>query len=98
VHSQYRRWIIRVGGNHGRPTLSVRSTPNSDRKLKGLASVTRLGDIGGFTLRRWMSTTTTALVAPPVNGAGIDPIQIIVGSPNLPTEHFVDYSFVYPSN
>ena len=46
----------------------------------------------------WMSMTTTALVAPPVNGAGIDPIQIIVGSPNLPTEHFVDYSFVYPSN
>ena len=30
----------------------------------------------------WMSTTTTALVAPPANGAGIDPIQIMVGSPN----------------
>jgi hypothetical protein len=44
----------------------------------------------------WMSTTTTALVAPPADGAGIDPIQII--SPNLPTQHFVDYSFVYPSN
>jgi hypothetical protein len=46
----------------------------------------------------WMSTTTTALVAPPASGAGIDPIQIMVGSPNLPTQHFVDYSFVYPSN
>jgi hypothetical protein len=46
----------------------------------------------------WMSTTTTALVAPPVDGAGINPIQIMVGSPNLPTERFVDYSLVYPSN
>jgi hypothetical protein len=46
----------------------------------------------------WMSMTTTALVAPPANGAGIDPIQIMAGSPNLPTQHFVDYSFIYPSN
>jgi hypothetical protein len=46
----------------------------------------------------WMSTTTTAFVAPPANGAGIDPIQIMVGSPNLPTQHFVDYSLIYPSN
>ena len=46
----------------------------------------------------WMSTTTTALVAPPANGAGIDPIQIMVGSPNLPTQHFIDYSFVYASD
>jgi hypothetical protein len=46
----------------------------------------------------WMSTTTTALVAPPAGGAEIDPIQIMVGSPNLPTQHFVDYSFVYPIN
>jgi hypothetical protein len=42
----------------------------------------------------WMSKTATALVAPPANGAGIDPIQIMMGSPNLPTEHFVDYSFI----
>jgi hypothetical protein len=32
------------------------------------------------------------------NGAGIDPIHIMVGSPNLPTQRFVDYSFIYPSN
>jgi hypothetical protein len=32
------------------------------------------------------------------SAALIDPIQIMVGSPNLPTQHFVDYSFVYPSN
>src|SRR6476660_2413977 len=34
-------WVNRVEGAHGRPTLSVRSTPNSDRKLKGLASVAK---------------------------------------------------------
>ena len=44
----------------------------------------------------WMSTTTTALVAPPANSAGIDPIQIMVGS-HPSTQHFVDYSLVYPS-
>ena len=33
--------VNRVGGSHGRPTLSVRSTPNSDRKLRGLASVAK---------------------------------------------------------
>ena len=32
---------IASGGSHGRPTLSVRSTPNSDRKLRGLASVAK---------------------------------------------------------
>jgi hypothetical protein len=44
----------------------------------------------------WMSTTTTALVAPPANSAGIDPIQIMVGS-HLSTQHFIDYSLVYLS-
>ena len=33
--------VNRVGGNHGRLTLSVRSTPNSDRKLKGLDPVAK---------------------------------------------------------
>jgi hypothetical protein len=46
----------------------------------------------------WMSTTTTALIAPPVSSAGIDTLQIMVGSPNLPTQHFIDYSLVYPGN
>jgi hypothetical protein len=64
------------------------------RKFAFVASVAVIAAAFGG----WMSMTTTALVAPPVNGAGIDPIQIMVGSPNLPTEHFVDYSFVYPSN
>lgn len=43
----------------------------------------------------WLSTT--ASVAPPVNGAtGIDPMQMMLSSPNLRSEHFVDYSLVYP--
>jgi hypothetical protein len=33
---EWQRWVNRVEGTHGRPTLSVRSTPNSDRKLRGL--------------------------------------------------------------
>ena len=46
----------------------------------------------------WISTTTTARVAPPVNGGGIDTIQMMASSSNLPTEHFIDYSLVYPGN
>jgi hypothetical protein len=43
----------------------------------------------------WLSTT--ASVAPAVNGAtGIDPMQMMLSSPNLRSEHFVDYSLVYP--
>jgi hypothetical protein len=38
VHSQCRRWVIFVGGNQGSPSISVRSTSNSDRKFKALAS------------------------------------------------------------
>ena len=32
------KWVNRVGSNRGRPTLGVRSTSNSDHKLRGLAS------------------------------------------------------------
>ena len=42
----------------------------------------------------WMASTT-ARVAQPASSAGIDPMQIMTGSANLPTEHFVDYSLVY---
>jgi hypothetical protein len=64
------------------------------RKFAFVASAASIAAVFGG----WMSTTTTALVAPPANGAGIDPVQIMAGSSNLPTEHFADYSFVYPSN
>jgi hypothetical protein len=46
----------------------------------------------------WLSTATTARVAPPVNGGGIDTIQMMASSPKLPAEHFIDYSLVYPGN
>jgi hypothetical protein len=46
----------------------------------------------------WLSTTTTARVAPPVNSGGINTIQMMASTPNLPTEHFIDYSLVYPGN
>lgn len=42
----------------------------------------------------WMATTT-ARVAPPMSNAGIAPLQMMTGSPNLPTEQFVDYSLVF---
>jgi hypothetical protein len=41
THGRTIHWVNRVGGNHGRPTLSVRSTPNSERNFKGLASVAK---------------------------------------------------------
>jgi hypothetical protein len=47
---------------------------------------------------RVLSTATTARVAPPVNGGGIHPIQMMASSPKLPAEHFIDYSLVYPGN
>jgi hypothetical protein len=46
----------------------------------------------------WLSTATTARVVPPVNGGGIDTIQMMASSPKLPAEHFIDYSLVYPGN
>ena len=42
----------------------------------------------------WMASTT-ARVAPPVSSAGIAPLQLMAGSSNLPSEHFVDYSLVF---
>jgi hypothetical protein len=32
---------------------------------------------------------------PPMNGSGIDPLQMMTNSKGMPTEHFVDYSLVY---
>ena len=42
----------------------------------------------------WMASTT-ARVAPPMSSAGIAPLEMMAGSSNLPTEHFVDYSLVF---
>jgi hypothetical protein len=40
-----------------------------------------------------------ARLAPPaimVSSGGIEPMKMMVGSVNLPSEHFVDYSLIYP--
>jgi hypothetical protein len=44
----------------------------------------------------WIAATSQARVAPPMSSASIAPMQIMAASTNLPTEHFVDYSLVYP--
>ena len=46
----------------------------------------------------WLSTATTARVAPPENGDGIDTLQMMASAPKLPAKHFIDYSLVYPGN
>ena len=43
----------------------------------------------------WMASTTARVAAPPMNKAGIAPLQMMTGSSELPTEHFVDYSLVF---
>jgi hypothetical protein len=43
----------------------------------------------------WIASTN-ARVAPPASTVGIAPMQMMAASANLPTEHFVDYSLVYP--
>jgi len=43
----------------------------------------------------WMASTTARVTPPPMNNAGITPLQMMAGSSNLPTEHFVDYSLVF---
>jgi hypothetical protein len=44
----------------------------------------------------WIAATSQARVAPPMTSASISPMQIMAVSANLPTEHYVDYSLVYP--
>jgi hypothetical protein len=43
----------------------------------------------------WIASTTQARVAAPANGARIDALQMMTVAGNLPTERFVDYTFVY---
>jgi hypothetical protein len=42
----------------------------------------------------WAASTTQARVDIPVE-AGLDPLQMMVNGPDLPTEHNVDYSWVF---
>jgi hypothetical protein len=44
----------------------------------------------------WVATTTQARVVAPIGAtAAIDPIQLMINAKELPTEEFVDYSFVF---
>jgi hypothetical protein len=45
----------------------------------------------------WIASTK-ARVAPPIimSSYTIEPMKMMAGSANLPTEHFVDYSLIYP--
>jgi hypothetical protein len=45
----------------------------------------------------WIASMN-ARVAPPMimSGRTIEPMNMMAGSTNLPTEHFVDYSLIYP--
>jgi hypothetical protein len=49
-----------------------------------------LAGVGG-----WVASTTHARFEAPVGGGGIDLSQITMNAPDLPTEEFVDYSFVF---
>jgi hypothetical protein len=42
----------------------------------------------------WAASTTQARFDIPV-AAGLDPSQMMMNGPDLPTEHYVDYSFVF---
>jgi hypothetical protein len=42
----------------------------------------------------WAASTTQARVDIPVQ-ARLDPLQLMVNGPDLPTEHYVDYSLVF---
>jgi hypothetical protein len=62
------------------------------RKFSLIAAVVVVGV--GF---GWVASTK-ARVAPPMmmSGHTIEPMKMMAGSANLPTEHFVDYSLIYP--
>jgi hypothetical protein len=43
----------------------------------------------------WVGTATQARVIAPIGVRAIDPLQITMNAKGLPTEEFVDYSFVF---
>jgi hypothetical protein len=45
------------------------------------------------------AASTKARVSPPamtLSSTAVEPMKMMVGSANLPSEHFVDYSLIYP--
>jgi len=70
-------------------TLSARSRPLV--VVRGFAVITLIvAAVGG-----WFASTTQARIDPPMNGARIDPLQLMTSAKDMPTDHFVDYSLVY---
>jgi hypothetical protein len=55
-----------------------------------IAAALIVAGVGG-----WVATTTQARVAAPIGARGIDPLQLTINARGLPTEEFVDYSFVF---
>jgi hypothetical protein len=43
----------------------------------------------------WIASTN-ARVTPPASTLSIAPMQMMAASANLPVEHFVDYSVIFP--
>ena len=45
----------------------------------------------------WVASTKARVAAPvAMSGHTIEPMKMMAGSANLPSEHFVDYSLIYP--
>jgi hypothetical protein len=43
----------------------------------------------------WIASNNTRVASPAITTATIAPMQMMTASPNLPAQHFVDYSLVY---
>jgi hypothetical protein len=43
----------------------------------------------------WVVSTTQARIAAPMDGTRIDVLQTMATAKEMPTDHFVDYSFVF---
>jgi hypothetical protein len=70
-------------------TPSVRSHPLI--AMKGFAVITLIVAAVGV----WFASTTQARISPPMNGARVDPLQLMTTPKDMPTDHFVDYSLVF---
>ena len=73
----------------GTETVTERRIHMRKISLFAAAAALTLAGIGA-----WAASTTQARVDIPVE-AGLDPSQMMVNRPDLPTEHYVDYSLVF---
>jgi hypothetical protein len=58
--------------------------------LFAVAAVLILAGVAG-----WVASTTHARFEGPIAAEGIDPTRITLNAHDLPTEHFVDYTFEF---